>query len=285
MLPIVRKSLELLLIWLCLLTAGAIIFSPHARAQVNCTDSSGKGLTYTSATHAWKCGTSVRSVTLGGTGAATLTGLTLGNGTSAFTAYAGTSCTNQFPRSLNSSGVATCTSVATTDISGAITPDKGGTGIVNNAASTWTVSGNFATTITISGITALTFPTSGTVSTLAGTEILTNKRINPRVDAVADATSITPVGDSDDLVTQANTQGVGTLTVNAPTGTPVNGQKIIIRLKSSSVQTFSFNAIYRAGTDVTMPTVSTGASKTDYMGFIYNSADTKWDLIAKSFGY
>lgn len=52
----------------------------------------------------------------GGTGAPTLTGLVLGNGISAMTAYAGTSCTNQFPRSLSAVGAATCATVANTDL-------------------------------------------------------------------------------------------------------------------------------------------------------------------------
>lgn len=56
-----------------------------------------------------------------------------------------------------------------------ITPDKGGTGVANNAASTLTISGNFGTTITVTGTTAVTLPTSGTLATLAGAEALTNK--------------------------------------------------------------------------------------------------------------
>lgn len=55
-------------------------------------------------------------VSLGGTGVATLTGLVLGNGANAFSAYTGTSCTNQFPRSLNLNGVATCATVSNTDL-------------------------------------------------------------------------------------------------------------------------------------------------------------------------
>jgi hypothetical protein len=44
-------------------------------------------------------------------------------------AYAGASCTNQFPRSLNASGAATCASVAlTTDVSGTLPQGSGGTG-------------------------------------------------------------------------------------------------------------------------------------------------------------
>jgi hypothetical protein len=45
------------------------------------------------------------------------------------TIYAGTSCTNQFPRSLNASGAATCATVAlSTDTSGTLAVGRGGTG-------------------------------------------------------------------------------------------------------------------------------------------------------------
>lgn len=66
----------------------------------------------------------------GGTGVGTLTGLALGAGTGNFAAYGGTSCTNQFPRSLNASGAATCASVAAaTDVSGTLPVTNGGTGL------------------------------------------------------------------------------------------------------------------------------------------------------------
>lgn len=46
------------------------------------------------------------------------------------TIYAGTSCTNQFPRSLNASGAATCATVAlSTDTSGTLAVARGGTGL------------------------------------------------------------------------------------------------------------------------------------------------------------
>lgn len=46
-----------------------------------------------------------------------------------------------------------------------ITPQLGGTGVANNAASTLTISGNFGTTFTVTGATALTLPTSGILVT------------------------------------------------------------------------------------------------------------------------
>ena len=50
-------------------------------------------------------------------------------GTGVVSTYAGTSCTNQFPRSLNASGAATCASVALgSDVSGTLGVSNGGTG-------------------------------------------------------------------------------------------------------------------------------------------------------------
>jgi hypothetical protein len=60
-------------------------------------------------------------------------------------------------------------------------PAKGGTGVNNTGTITLggnlTTSGAFATTLTASGTTALTLPTTGTLSTLAGTETLSNKTL------------------------------------------------------------------------------------------------------------
>ena len=106
-----------------------------------------------------------------------------------------------------------------------------------------------------------------------------------RVVVIADGTSITMNADTTDIATQANTQILGTLTVNAPTGTPVNGQKLMLRLTSTNVQTFSWNAIFAGSTDQALPTASSGASKTDYMGFIYNSTASKWQMLAKNLGF
>jgi hypothetical protein len=122
-------------------------------------------------------------------------------------------------------------------------------------------------------------------ATLNGAETLTNKNIQSRVVVISDATSITINGDTTDIATQANTQSAGTLTINAPTGTPFNGQKIILRLLSTNVQTFSWNAVFAGSTDVALPTASTGTSKYDYMGFVYNSTAAKWQIIAKNFGF
>lgn len=109
--------------------------------------------------------------------------------------------------------------------------------------------------------------------------------IKDRIVPIADGTSITINADTTDIATQANTQATGTLTINAPTGTPVNGQKLLLRLTSTNVQTFSWNAIFLGSTDAALPTASSGGGKEDYMGFIYDSTAAKWHLLAKNFGF
>ena len=105
-----------------------------------------------------------------------------------------------------------------------------------------------------------------------------------RVVTVADITTITMNANTSDIVIQTNTQLAGTLSV-ATSGTPSDGQKIILRLQSANVQTFSWDTVFAGSTDMTLPTVSSASNKYDYMGFIYNSISTKWQLIAKNFGF
>jgi hypothetical protein len=63
------------------------------------------------------------------------------------------------------------------------------------------------------------------------------------------------------------------------TWTPVNGRSIIIRLKDAWVaKALTWDSVFRA-IGVTLPT-TTVANKTHYIGVKYNSADSKWDVLA-----
>ena len=118
---------------------------------------------------------------------------------------------------------------------------------------------------------------TGDVATLTGTQTLTNKRVTRRVGTVASSSTPTPDGDSVDLYTV--TALAAGATFGAPTGTPTNGQTLIIRIKDNgTARSLAWNAIYRA-IGVTLPT-TTVISKTLYVGFMYNSANTKWDCLA-----
>lgn len=111
----------------------------------------------------------------------------------------------------------------------------------------------------------------------AWTELKDSYR-QPRVTTITSSATPTPNSDTTDLYT-ITAQAAGA-TFGAPTGTPVEGRKLMIRIKDNGVaQTLAWNAIYRAGTEIALPT-TTVVSKTMYMGFIYNNTDSKWDLVA-----
>lgn len=99
--------------------------------------------------------------------------------------------------------------------------------------------------------------------------------INPRVQTVASSATVTPVS-TNDLVT-ITAQATG-LTLANPTGTFVEGQALMIRIKdNATAQTIAFGTNYRA-IGVTLPT-TTVISKTLYLGIIYNSTDAKFDIV------
>lgn len=103
-------------------------------------------------------------------------------------------------------------------------------------------------------------------------------RINPRVSSAASGNISPSIATADIYIRTGLT---GNITINAPTGSPVQGDKLIFRIKDNGTsRTLTWNAIYRA-IGVTLPT-STTVSKTLYVGAIYNSTDTKWDIIAIS---
>jgi hypothetical protein len=153
-------------------------------------------------------------------------------------------------------------------------------------------SANLAAAVTSeTGTGALVFGTSpdfttgitiGTVAvpTISSTSTLTNKRINPRVSTSSTGnTTPTPNADTDDVYVATG------MTVNmvfgAPTGgTPVDGQRLTIRILGTAARTLGFNAIYRFSSDLPAPT-TTITTKTLYLGFIYNATDSKWDNVAQ----
>jgi hypothetical protein len=69
------------------------------------------------------------------------------------------------------------------------------------------------------------------------------------------------------------------LTINAPTGTPVDGNRLMFRLlDNGTARALTWNATYTV-IGVTLPT-TTVANKTTYVGCIYNANNTRWDVIA-----
>jgi hypothetical protein len=131
---------------------------------------------------------------------------------------------------------------------------------------------------------ATTITTTNPSVTATNTATLTNKRITYRTGGAASyTTSVTIAADSVDMfVITAQTTA---LLFNAPSGTPTQGQMLLIRIKDNgTARALTWNAIWRSGTTVTLPT-TTVLSKTLYMEFLYNQTDDKWDIVGVANGY
>jgi hypothetical protein len=118
---------------------------------------------------------------------------------------------------------------------------------------------------------------NSTVKVTIDSTSINGSRMNPRVVSTATTASLTPDISAAD---QYNVTALDTaLTINAPIGTPVDGNKLMIRLlDNGTTRALTWNGTYTViGT--TLPT-STTANKMSYIGCIYNAANTRWDVIA-----
>jgi hypothetical protein len=133
------------------------------------------------------------------------------------------------------------------------------------------------TTLTTSGNAGIGGSISGSYRLEVTGKAYASGGLIPRSLPVANTSgAITPASDTYDQVNYALT---GSSSFSTPSGTPTNGQKLIIRIAAASTQTISsWSAGYRAiGT--TLPT-SVPSGKTVYVGCIYNSTASAWDVVA-----
>jgi len=159
-----------------------------------------------------------------------------------------------------------------------------------NQSTTGTASNITATTnSTLTALSSLSLPSTqvsglGTMSTQSASNVtitggtVGGSRVNPRVVSAATATSLTPSIATADVY--AYTALASALTINAPTGTPLDGNKLIFRILDDSAGPYSltWDATYTViGTILPSSTIT---GKTTYIGCMYNANNTRWDVIA-----
>lgn len=151
----------------------------------------------------------------------------------------------------------------TSEVTGVLPGANGGTGVANTDK-TITIGGNvvlsgaFATTLTVTAETALTLPTSGTLSTLAGTEALTNKTIN---------------GSSNTITNVSLTTGVTGILPGANGGTGVANTGITLTLAGNTafIGAFTVDFNVTGNTVLNLPTSGTlTVAEEVYVGVGYN---------------
>ena len=103
----------------------------------------------------------------------------------------------------------------------------------------------------------------------------TDLKTSVTVQSVTSSATVTPLVTDDEVIITA--QAVA-LTLANPSGTAVQGQVMMIRIKDdATTRAITYGSEYRA-IGVTLPTTTT-VSKTHYIGMIYNATDTKWDVV------
>lgn len=104
------------------------------------------------------------------------------------------------------------------------------------------------------------------------------------VGTITGTGTVTPSATTASIFTTTVT---GNLTLNGPSS-PTNGQKVMFRLlQDGTGHTVSFASgagNFRFGTDIPSFTAST-ANLTDYVGAIYNSTSTSWDIVSVIQGF
>jgi hypothetical protein len=144
-------------------------------------------------------------------------------------------------------------------------------------------SSNSGSAVTFSGTVNVfvTYPSSRAVYLSSdGTTLQPEVRMDPRVTSTTTATTLTPSVAVADIY--AYTALASALTINAPVGTPVDGDKLIFRiLDNGTSRVLTWNATYTSMVGGAFTnSFSTTISKMLYVGCIYNAANTRWDVVA-----
>lgn len=133
------------------------------------------------------------------------------------------------------------------------------------------------TTLGLGTIATVAAP-SGTVVGTSDTQTLTNKRLPPRVGSTTSSATPTINTDSYDIYKlTAQAVDITSFTTNL-SGTPTDGQVLIIQITGTAARAITWGASFEAST-VALPTTTVTTAMLS-VGFIWNAATSKWRCMA-----
>lgn len=124
--------------------------------------------------------------------------------------------------------------------------------------------------------------TVGTTLGVTGTTTLNgavhNGRVVHAVQAMSSSSTLTPNADSYNIA-ECTALATNTTLAN-PSGTPVNGQVLVVRIKDNgSARTIAYGSSYQNVSGLTSLTTTT-AGKWHILGCIYSSSVSKWQIVS-----
>lgn len=181
------------------------------------------------------------------------------------TIYGGATCTNQFPRSLNASGTATCASVVlTTDVTGTLPVANGGTGLTSGTSGgvlSYTASGTLASSVALTANRIVLGGGAGAAPTILGSLGTTTTLLHGNAAGAPTFSAVTLTTDVSGILPGANGGTAnGFFAVTGPT---------------TSLKTFTFP-------DASATVLTSNAAVTPAQGGTGLSSYTTGDLIQAS---
>lgn len=112
----------------------------------------------------------------------------------------------------------------------------------------------------------------------------------PTITRFNQTTKVATLTDAATINIDCNLVEIGTLTLTqnctiaTPTGNPVEGQLLLLVIKSASSFTLTFDTGYEAASSLSFPSSTTGSNKIDKIGFRYSAVQGKWIFDATTIG-
>ncbi|MEK7554196.1 MAG: hypothetical protein AAB517_02400 [Patescibacteria group bacterium] len=119
------------------------------------------------------------------------------------------------------------------------------------------------------------------MATLTDTQTLTNKRVTSRILSAASYTTDTGTSlNCDNLDQFIVTAQAGALKLNNPTGTPTDGQRLLVAVTGTAARALTYDTQFETST-VALPTTTVTTNRLNML-FIWRADTSKWVCVASA---